>query len=379
MSRSWISPTGTGSNAPSSPTRRAPTPRRSWRPSGSASVCRLSSSAPSLPRSKPDPLPYLKGLERTGAEAARSVAFEDSLSGVRAAAAAGLAVVGLTTTLGRRRLIAAGATIAAADFTDPQYLGADRRRAAASTKMTGSVHETCANRGRQRKAGARGDGARRKPDGERRAHDARPGAPGDRCEGLASQVDRGPRGRQIRRSSPRAQRAARSAADRSQGSRACFRYRHGPHPSRLGGGARPDAPGSRRSRQAHQLDAHVQARPRRRQAGKWGDGRAAGVVLQGRRFNPRGAGRRPEEPVLRSRRRRRARDRRGLCHRSTRAGPFASGSRSATSSPITSPSGRTISGSPIPNCALRASARSCSSAIFPQTSRASRGSGAAAS
>jgi HAD superfamily hydrolase (TIGR01509 family) len=73
-----------------------------------------------LPRSKPDPLPYLKGLERTGAEAARSVAFEDSLSGVHAAAAAGLAVVGLTTTLSADVLIAAGATIAAPDFTDPR-------------------------------------------------------------------------------------------------------------------------------------------------------------------------------------------------------------------------------------------------------------------
>ena len=73
-----------------------------------------------LPCSKPDPLPYLTGLERTGAEAARSVAFEDSLSGVRAAAAAGLAVVGLTTTLSADALIAAGATIATADFTDPR-------------------------------------------------------------------------------------------------------------------------------------------------------------------------------------------------------------------------------------------------------------------
>ncbi len=73
-----------------------------------------------LPRSKPDPLPYLKGLERTGAEAARSGAFEGSRSGVRAAAAAGLAVVGLTTTLSANVLIAAGATIAAPDFTDPR-------------------------------------------------------------------------------------------------------------------------------------------------------------------------------------------------------------------------------------------------------------------
>ncbi len=73
-----------------------------------------------LPRSKPDPLPYLTGLERTGADAERSVAFEDSLSGVRAAVAAGLAVVGMTTTLNADILVRAGATIAASDFTDPR-------------------------------------------------------------------------------------------------------------------------------------------------------------------------------------------------------------------------------------------------------------------
>jgi HAD superfamily hydrolase (TIGR01509 family) len=73
-----------------------------------------------LKRSKPDPLPYLTGLERTGAKARLSLAFEDSLSGVRAAAAAGLAVVGMTTTLDAQSLIAAGATIAARDFTDPR-------------------------------------------------------------------------------------------------------------------------------------------------------------------------------------------------------------------------------------------------------------------
>jgi beta-phosphoglucomutase-like phosphatase (HAD superfamily) len=53
-----------------------------------------------LARSKPDPPPYLTALEQTGARAENSVAFEDSVSGVRAAtaaAAAGLAVVGITT------------------------------------------------------------------------------------------------------------------------------------------------------------------------------------------------------------------------------------------------------------------------------------------
>ncbi len=73
-----------------------------------------------LSRAKPDPLPYLKGLQFTGALAAYSVAFEDSPSGVRAAAAAGLAVVGLTTTLHEAALIEAGATFAANDFADPR-------------------------------------------------------------------------------------------------------------------------------------------------------------------------------------------------------------------------------------------------------------------
>ena len=81
-----------------------------------------------LARSKPDPLPYLTGLERTGALAVHSLAFEDSLSGVRAAVAAGLAVVGMTTTLDSRTLIDAGATIAANDFTDSRIFELIRER-----------------------------------------------------------------------------------------------------------------------------------------------------------------------------------------------------------------------------------------------------------
>jgi beta-phosphoglucomutase-like phosphatase (HAD superfamily) len=71
-----------------------------------------------LERSKPDPLPYLTALKLTGASAARSVAFEDSAPGVRSAAAAGLKVVGLTTTLPERALVDAGASLAVSDFTD---------------------------------------------------------------------------------------------------------------------------------------------------------------------------------------------------------------------------------------------------------------------
>ena len=84
-----------------------------------------------LARAKPDPLPYLTGLERTGARAERSVAFEDSLSGVRAAVAAGIAVVGLTTGLTAERLIETGAVLAVTDFTDRRiYDLIERRRRA---------------------------------------------------------------------------------------------------------------------------------------------------------------------------------------------------------------------------------------------------------
>ena len=75
-----------------------------------------------LPRSKPDPLPYLTALERTGARAEHSLAFEDSLSGVLAAVAAGLAVVGLATSLDAARLMSVGAVFAVADFTDPRII-----------------------------------------------------------------------------------------------------------------------------------------------------------------------------------------------------------------------------------------------------------------
>lgn len=73
-----------------------------------------------LARAKPDPLPYLTALELTHALASRSVAFEDSPPGIRSAAAAGLAVVGLTTTLPESALVAAGATFATRDFADPR-------------------------------------------------------------------------------------------------------------------------------------------------------------------------------------------------------------------------------------------------------------------
>ncbi len=88
-----------------------------------------------LERAKPDPLPYRRGLELTGADAARSVAFEDSPTGVRSAAAAGLAVVGMTSSLDEAFLAGAGAIFGAADFTDPRIRALIETRIAASGEV----------------------------------------------------------------------------------------------------------------------------------------------------------------------------------------------------------------------------------------------------
>jgi beta-phosphoglucomutase len=70
-------------------------------------------------RGKPDPLPYLTALDRLGVPASEAMAFEDSLSGVRAAKAAGLFTVALLTGQPREALVEAGADHAMADFMDP--------------------------------------------------------------------------------------------------------------------------------------------------------------------------------------------------------------------------------------------------------------------
>ena len=73
---------------------------------------------PELARAEAGPAALSHGpCERPAAVAAHSVAFEDSLSGLRAALGAGLAVVGMTTTLDEATLMRAGAAIAVADFT----------------------------------------------------------------------------------------------------------------------------------------------------------------------------------------------------------------------------------------------------------------------
>jgi beta-phosphoglucomutase len=70
-------------------------------------------------RPKPDPAPYQAAMAALGATPSRSVAFEDSRSGLRAARSAGARVFGLTTGLSADELREAGAHATIADFTDP--------------------------------------------------------------------------------------------------------------------------------------------------------------------------------------------------------------------------------------------------------------------
>lgn len=75
-----------------------------------------------LANAKPHPLPYLTAIERLGGDPARSVAFEDSPAGARAAFAAGVGVVGLLTSVEPDTLQGAGAEVVARDFNDPELL-----------------------------------------------------------------------------------------------------------------------------------------------------------------------------------------------------------------------------------------------------------------
>jgi HAD superfamily hydrolase (TIGR01509 family) len=75
-----------------------------------------------LPHGKPHPMPYLEGLRAVNAAADLSVAFEDSRSGVKSASAAGIATVGIRTSLSHADMIEAGAVLTARTFEDPELL-----------------------------------------------------------------------------------------------------------------------------------------------------------------------------------------------------------------------------------------------------------------
>ena len=75
-----------------------------------------------LPHGKPHPLPYLEALRALGAAAEASLAFEDSRSGVQSASAAGIATIGILTSLSHAEMIAAGAVMSAKDFEDQELI-----------------------------------------------------------------------------------------------------------------------------------------------------------------------------------------------------------------------------------------------------------------
>ncbi len=81
-----------------------------------------------LPHSKPHPYPYLHALHLLGADAATSVAFEDSRTGIAAAVAAGIATVGIRTSLSEADMVAAGTTVSADGYDDPAVLELIRQR-----------------------------------------------------------------------------------------------------------------------------------------------------------------------------------------------------------------------------------------------------------
>ena len=75
-----------------------------------------------LPHGKPHPMPYLEGLRAVNASPDLSVAFEDSRSGIKSASAAGIATVGIRTSLGHDDMIEAGARLTARTFDDPDLI-----------------------------------------------------------------------------------------------------------------------------------------------------------------------------------------------------------------------------------------------------------------
>jgi beta-phosphoglucomutase-like phosphatase (HAD superfamily) len=69
-------------------------------------------------RAKPHPDPYLRGLELIGLAGSPrdAIAVEDSPAGLRAAVAAGIPTVGVTSTQSAEALLEAGACAVVADF-----------------------------------------------------------------------------------------------------------------------------------------------------------------------------------------------------------------------------------------------------------------------
>jgi phosphoglycolate phosphatase len=75
-----------------------------------------------LAHGKPHPMPYVEGLRAVSAAPALSIAFEDSRSGIQSASAAGIATIGIRTSLGHADMVAAGAVMTAKNFDDPELV-----------------------------------------------------------------------------------------------------------------------------------------------------------------------------------------------------------------------------------------------------------------
>jgi phosphoglycolate phosphatase len=75
-----------------------------------------------LAHGKPHPMPYLEGLRAVGAAPNLSLAFEDSRAWVRSASKAGIATIGIRTSLSHADMVAAGALMTARAFDDPELV-----------------------------------------------------------------------------------------------------------------------------------------------------------------------------------------------------------------------------------------------------------------
>ncbi|XP_020577653.1 haloacid dehalogenase-like hydrolase domain-containing protein Sgpp [Phalaenopsis equestris] len=75
-------------------------------------------------RPKPFPDPYLKALKDLDASPEHTVVFEDSVAGIKAGVAAGLAVVGVATRNPEQSLMDAGASLLIKDYEDPKLWSA---------------------------------------------------------------------------------------------------------------------------------------------------------------------------------------------------------------------------------------------------------------
>jgi HAD superfamily hydrolase (TIGR01509 family) len=76
--------------------------------------------AEDAPPGKPDPAPYLLGLEKVAVAATEAIAFEDSPTGIQAAVAAGIYTIAIASTHNPEVLKEFGASMVIPDFNSPQ-------------------------------------------------------------------------------------------------------------------------------------------------------------------------------------------------------------------------------------------------------------------